>query len=295
MGVRVPGGLVDATVLREGDAGRHWLDRLPRIVTDACERWNCTIDGDSWHGQVALVVPVRHGRGPAVLKVSFPHRGNVGEAAALRTFAGRGAVELFEADETGLVLVVERAQPRTLADHVAASEDYPVEEAVEIAGELAHQLAVDPMPGIVPLAESMASWAEQLRGQVAVCPDALPGWVVGRALATIEHLAGDQTPTMIHGDLHFGNILSSHRAPWLTIDPKGWSGTAAFDAFTVIAGRVEHQAIVDRIHRFSAAARIDPDLALACCQARAVSSYLYQQQVPGSWFDLEFLSILATC
>jgi hypothetical protein len=66
-------------------------------------------------------------------------------------------------------------------------------------------------------------------------------------------------------------------------------------AFTVIAGRVEDHVSADRIHRFSAAARVDPDLALACCQARAVSSHLYQQQVPGSWFDMEFLRILATC
>jgi streptomycin 6-kinase len=117
----------------------------------------------------------------------------------------------------------------TLADHLAGSRDGPVEEAIEIAGELAYQLAVDPGPGILPLAESMPNWAEQLRGQVAGCPDALPGWAVVRALATIEHLAGDRTPTMIHGDLHFGNILRSHRTPWLTIDPKGWSGTAAFE------------------------------------------------------------------
>lgn len=106
---------------------------------------------------------------------------------------------------------------------------------------------------------------------------------------------------MLHGDLHFGNILRSHREPWLTIDPKGWSGTPAWDAFTVIAGRrVElqqdgdiYRGTVDRIQRFSAAVKIDADLALACCQVRAVSSYLYQHIMAGAWFDLEFLRVLA--
>jgi hypothetical protein len=95
------------------------------------------------------------------------------------------------------------------------------------------------------------------------------------------------------------------RAPFLigspSIGPKGWSGTGAFDAFTVIAGRREeidqgrglYPGIVQRIQRFAAAAGIDPDQAIPCCQARAVSSYLYQRQVPGDWFDLEFLEVLA--
>lgn len=41
---------------------------------------------------------------------------------------------------------------------------------------------------------------------------------------------------MLHGDLHYRNILRSHREPWLIIDPKGWFGTAAFDAFAVATG-----------------------------------------------------------
>lgn len=106
---------------------------------------------------------------------------------------------------------------------------------------------------------------------------------------------------MLHGDLHFGNILRSHgREPWLTIDPKGRSGPLAWDAFTVIAGRLEElqqhgdisHGVSDRVRRFSAAAGIDPDLASACCQARAVSSYLYQHIMAGAWFDLEFLRVL---
>ena len=140
-----------------------------------------------------------------------------------------------------------------------------------------------------------------MHDQVATHPGALPGLALDRARETIEHLAADQTATMLHGDLHFGNILRSRREPWLTIDPKGWFGTAAFDAFTVVAGGRDqlgigdglHAAIVRRVGRFAAAARVDLDLALACCQARAVSSYLHQLNVPRVWFDAEFLKVIA--
>ena len=298
--LNVPVALAEVTALREGDDGRTWLQELPRIVDTACRRWHCIIDGKPTHGQVALVVPVQHPAGPAVLKVSFPHPGNLGEADAQRTFAGRGAVRLLEVDDTGLVMVLERALPQTLADHVAQNE-CSVEEAIEIAGDLARGLAVLPGPNITPLAETTLGWTQQLHEQIAAHPEALPGQALDQALETIEHLAADKTPTMLHGDLHYRNILRSHREPWLTIDPKGWFGTAAFDAFTVAAGGREqlsigdglHAAIKRRVRQFAAAACVDPDLAMASCQARAVSSYLYQLTIFRVWFDAEFLKFIA--
>ncbi len=152
--VSIPEALVEATVLREGDAGRDWLHELPLIVADACERWECAPDGDPWHGQVALVVPVRHAWGPAALKVSFPHPGNHGEADALRCFDGHGAVRLIDADDSRFVLLMERADPMTLADQLSKSADLAVEEAIEIAGDLARQLAVPASSATVLLAET---------------------------------------------------------------------------------------------------------------------------------------------
>jgi streptomycin 6-kinase len=275
------------------------LDGLPALVDDACRRWHCAIDGPPHHGQVALVVPIQHPRGPAMLKVSYPHPGNLGEALGLATFDGRGSVELFEVDDTRLVLVLERASPLTLTDYAVGPE--LVEEGIEIAGHLAKRLAVKPLPGVTALAQTTTAWIDEFSRQVATSPRALPQAALDQAQETIEHLATDTTATMLHGDLHFDNILRSTREGWLSIDPKGWSGTGAFDAFTVIAGRREeidqglglYKGMVRRINRFAAAAGIDPDHALACCQARAVSSYLYQRQVPGNWFDLQFLEVLA--
>lgn len=299
--VLIPDALAAATVLREGDAGRGWLEELPFTFAAACERWGCIPEGESWHGQVALVVPVGHRSGPGVLKVSFPHPGNIGEAEALRCFGGHGAVRLIDADDTGFVLLMERADPTTLADRLATGAELAVEEAIEIAGDLALQLAVPALPSTVALASTAQGWDGQLKEQVAAFPDLLPKAVTDRARRTIRLLATDTTSTMLHGDLHFGNILRSSRQPWLTIDPKGWSGTRAWDAFTVIAGRREqlqqggdiYRGAVNRVQRFSTAAKVDPDLALACCQARAVSSYFYQHLVQGAWFDVEFLRVLA--
>jgi streptomycin 6-kinase len=165
----------------------------------------------------------------------------------------------------GPVLALERALPQTLADQVAA-RGCSVEEAIEIAGGLARRLAVHPLPSIRPLTDTMSAWEDQLDKQIAAHPAALPARALDRARDTIRHLVADGTSTMLHGDLHYGNILRSHRAPWLTIDPKGWFGTAAFDAFTVAAGGREqlsidnglHATIKRRVRQFAAVARVNP-------------------------------------
>ena len=41
------------------------------------------------------------------------------------------------------------------------------------------------------------------------------------AVATVQELGREQPDTMVHGDLHYGNIVKAQREPWLAVDPKG--------------------------------------------------------------------------
>jgi streptomycin 6-kinase len=292
----IPSAFADATVRREGAGGVRWLNELPSLIDRFVREWDCEIVGDAGHGAVAIVVPVERAAAAAVLKISFPHRGNRGEASALRHLDGRGAVRLLDADESAFALLLERAGPQTLAALPSA------EEAIETAGRLARRLAVPAPAGTQSLADTTQAWQEQLDQQTRAAPELLSAQVIARARETIRFLGSDATSTMLHGDLHFRNILRAAREPWLAIDPKGWRGSAAFDAFTVIAERPDQlrhsadpsRAIRDRVRRYALAADVNADLALACSQARATSSYLHQHLAKGDWFDVDFLRCLAT-
>lgn len=204
-------------------------------------------------------------------------------------------MRLLDQDTDGFVLLMERVSPQTLASCPS------VEQRIEISGDLARRLAVPAPTDVTTLAATCDGWLDQLDQQLAADPLALSARAVDRARSTIEQLAEDRTTTMMHGDLHTGNVLSAEREPWLIIDPKGWSGTAAFDAFTVVVadpglrtGAPQPMSVLRRrIRRFATLAGVDEELAVACSQARAVSSYLYQRQQPGDWFGLELLSGLA--
>ncbi|MGU3409026.1 aminoglycoside phosphotransferase family protein [Microbacterium sp. M1A1_1b] len=285
---RLPEGLVRATTDREGATGNAWLAELPAIVARLLNAWDCQADGAPTHGEVALVLPVRRGDEPAALKVSYPHPGNRSEPHALRTFDGRGAVRVHEADDDVCGMLLERAGPETLASVASA------DQAIEIQGDLARRLAVPAPPTAPALADTTDGWLDELDRQTAALPGVVPDAALDRARDTIRALASDTTTTMLHGDLHVGNVLRADREPWLAIDPKGWRGTAAYDAFTVVAVRAgdlletadPERAFVDRVRRFAGAAGVDAELALACVQARATSSLLYERLHRGSWFAM---------
>ncbi|MBA8795662.1 streptomycin 6-kinase [Friedmanniella endophytica] len=302
--ITVPRPFAELVARREGAAGASWLANLPTLVDDLLDRFGCRPDGPPGFGGVGLVVPVRRDDEPAVLKVSMPHPGNVGEAAALRLLGGRGAVRLLDDDPERYALLLERVGPAALT----ILEDRP-DAVIEIAGALARRLAVLVPPGrgsgLTRLADTCPGWHDQLDHQLSAYPDALPAAAVRRARATIDLLAGDRTSTLLHGDLHAGNVLAAGREPWLAIDPKGWTGTAAHDTFTVVAAGREGLRGLDaaglateldrRIRRFAGVAGLDVELCRACVQARAVSSLLYQLEQPqGDWFDLTLLRVAAT-
>ncbi len=273
--ITVPDRLAVATIGREGETGRAWVEELPALADRLRRRWHCTRTGPPSHGGVAMIMPVDSPHGPAVIKISFRHPGNRGEADALRLWHGDGAVRLHADAPEDYAMLLERVDTRTL--------DLPVDQALVVGGELSARLAVAAPADVPRLADQCGPWEDQLRDQDRRCGHPLAGRVVDAAIETIRGLAGDGTDTMLHGDLHAGNILASSRG-WLAIDPKGLTGNAAFDAMTMIIYRQgEDTAQTDlaaetlrRLAIFCTAAGLDHELARRCVQARMTSAALWE-------------------
>ncbi|MBV1939452.1 aminoglycoside phosphotransferase family protein [Streptomyces sp. BV286] len=276
--IGVPETFARSTLEREGEPGAVWLAELPGIVDELLGHWSCVPDGEVMHGGVGVVVPVRRRAGEtAVLKVSFPHPGNVHEPDAFAAWGGRGAVLLHEHDDERFAMLLERVRSSTLADIEAG------DRTVAVAGRINRRLAVPAPPGLPRLRDQSEAWEEQLRKDAAQLSHTLPGNVVDAAVATVRELGRTQPDTLVHGDLHARNILRADREPWLAVDPKGYVGDPAYDAGTLLksqaltlVGADDLGAAVRRtLDVFAEAAELDRERTRRWAQFHAVQAALW--------------------
>ncbi|MFE6974052.1 aminoglycoside phosphotransferase family protein [Streptomyces sp. NPDC057682] len=230
--IGIPEAFVRGTVEREGAAGAAWAAELPTRVGALLERWECVPAGEPDHGGVGIVLPVRRrGGGDAVLKVSFPHPGNVHEPDAFTVWDGRGAVRLYARADADFAMLLERVEATTLGE----AEDG--DAVARVAGAVCRRLAVPAPRGLPRLRDLAGGWEAGLRRDFEELGRPLPGRTVAAAVATVRELTVDGPDLMIHGDLHGRNILRARREPWLAVDPKGLAGDPAYDGGTFLKTR----------------------------------------------------------
>ena len=229
--VTLPDGLAAQAAL--GPDWAAWLDRLPRLLAELVEEWELRRDGgEVWHGYCSAVLPVRTPTGaPAVLKVSFDgDEESAHEALALQTWAGRGAVRMLRADPRRRALLLERLARRDLGD-------LPVLDACAEVAALYGALHVPAPPQVVPVTDFVTRWLDEL---VASGPDVpLPRRMVQQALSLGRDLVTDPASTgrLVHGDLHYANVLAHPDGGWVAIDPKAMSGDPDYEPAPMLWNR----------------------------------------------------------
>jgi streptomycin 6-kinase len=134
------------------------------------------------------------------------------EVQALRAFGEARAVRVIDVNRDELTALLERVEPgETLAS--TASEDEAVQAVAQLFGSRWPSVPTNSVA--MPIADFGA-----------VLDD--PGLLRPKAVFS-ELLADSSPPVLLHGDLHYDNILTSDRAGHLLIDPKGFTGDPAFD------------------------------------------------------------------
>jgi len=259
-----------------------WLDRLPHQLDELVSEWQLGIDGAAAAGSCSIVLPVRtRSNDAAALKVSWPHEEAENEHLALRHWAGDGAVRLLRADPRRFALLLERADAGTDLHSV------PVFEAIETVASLYPRLHRSAPPQLRRLSALSAEWSERLPSLSS--HGGLPRRIVERAIALARGFSIDpQTDgTLIHGDLHYGNVLAalpgSDREPWLAIDPKPLSGDPCFEVWPLLRNRWDElpahgrrDGLLARLYSAVDAAGLDEDRVRDWAFVRAVVDVLWQ-------------------
>ena len=226
----VPAGLERNRAL--GADWATWLDRLPDLATALLAEWELERDGELMHGFCSLVLPVRAPDGEAgVLKITFDGDDeSEHEALALQRWGGRGAVRLLRADPHRRALLLERLEQRDLTGEWDLA-------ACEVVADLYGRLHVPAAPQLRTVTSYVERWAAALGTLPRDAP--IPRRLVEQAGSLARQLVADPASTgrLVHGDLHYENVLAAGREPWLVIDPKPMSGDPHYEPAPMLWNR----------------------------------------------------------
>lgn len=278
--IRVPPRFANATIAREGEAGRAWIDSLPATVARLARRWDLVLDGPILHGFTAIVVPVRQAGVARMLKVGWMDASTAQEALALRIWNGQGAVQLVAEDEQAGALLLERL------DRQRSIADAPEGEAVRVAGRLLGRLAVPAPPEVRSVADAVNASAEELPALWERGGRPLPREKLEQVLALASALADSagpgsaaRSPRVVNCDLHYENVLRGAREPWLAIDPKILAGDLEYAVAQLIWNRTSELAaprdLDRRLAAITAEAGLDAGRALRWTIVRLVEYWLW--------------------
>ncbi|SED24482.1 Aminoglycoside/hydroxyurea antibiotic resistance kinase (plasmid) [Tsukamurella tyrosinosolvens] len=264
-GAHRPGGVDIPAELdarrRLGPDWEGWLDRLPRLADDVLAEWRLAPSGEVRAGRASLVVPVRGPDGEAVLKLAFDGAEETAqEHLALQHWGGDGAVRLMRADPARRALLLEKLGKRDL------TQEWDLEACEIVAGLYGrlHRLA----PGrLRPLTGVLRAGLDALEADRRHVP--VPPRLVDLALARGRAFVDDPESVgrIVHGDLHFANVLAADRAPWLAIAPRPTSGDPHYEVAPLLWHRWEEmsgyvrESIQRRFYTVVEAAGFDEDRA----------------------------------
>ena len=231
MRVTIPSGLLAQRAL--GDDWSAWLDRLPRLTADMLDEWHLTPTGEPLHGYCSIVVPVADADGVAGgLKISFDGDDeSLHEGLALQRWGGQGAVRLRRADPHRRALLLDWLPGPDLAD----AWDI---EACEVVGGLYRRLHVPALPQLATVASYVERWLRELDELGRDIP--VPRRYVEQALSLgPDLLADDAARVIVHGDLHYDNVMADEAGEWLAIDPKPMAGDPHYEPAPMLWNRMD--------------------------------------------------------
>jgi streptomycin 6-kinase len=283
--IEVPEGLARSPRFWDDQAGRGWLERLPRLVDQTCERWELRPDGEPRHGSHALVLPVVSADGPAALRLTPPGRQAAGDLSALRFWAGSPVVRVLRADEDGATTLLERLDP----ERVLSSR--PPDEVADVLGGLVTELATDAPPAQAPsTADEARSLAELGRRRWHESGRRVPAEVLGTAVGLAVDLTSGPPDLAVDGDLHADQVLPDRTGEWRVVDPVLMRGDPTYDLARAVWTTVDRLPDADAILRFTdrlvGAPGLDRSRAEAWLIVRTVGYWLWCLEA-GLTEDLE--------
>jgi streptomycin 6-kinase len=216
-------------------------------------RWDLVSDGEPIHTRSSDLLPVRRRGSPAMLKVARSADERAGNSL-MAWWQGDGAAAVLEHDSEA-ILINRAVGGRSLIRMAQSGHDGDATRILCAVAARLHATRVQAKPKLVPLHDWFAAlWrAEGKYGEK----------YSAAAKMARELLGADHDVTVLHGDIHHGNVLDFEDRGWLAIDPKGLLGERTFDFVNIFRNPDPEIALAPgrfarQVYLIAEQARVDP-------------------------------------
>lgn len=207
-------------VLIYGADGKLWLKELPNLQAKLTYKFgvsDLTPYSELTYNYVAFGLKDNL---PVVLKIGFDIKAIEQEYNALSIFHGNAMVSIVDQDlEKGAILLSRAIPGQTLISLFPNQDKMALEIACKLVTKI-HQASI-PTNHKFPL---LSEWLSIIDQNWDFPMEYLK---IARTLKN-ELLNNSKHNVLLHGDVHYGNILSAGNE-WLMIDPKGVIGDPLYD------------------------------------------------------------------
>ena len=241
---------------------------LANVTQNQLDRWRLRREGEPVQGAGSVVLPVRTSEGvQAVLKVTSGEAESEHEHLVLRRWGGDGAVRLLSADPPHHAVLLERLREQSLD----TMRDI---DACEVIATLYRRLHVPALPQLRTLTSYLERWTVEFEELPRSAP--IPHRLVEQATALSRELADQPADNVVHGNLHYGNVLAGDREPWLAIAPRPANGDPHYEIAPMLWHRWDElvgnirDGVRRRFYALVDAAGFDEDRARAWVTVRVV-------------------------
>lgn len=273
----IPKKLIHNITQIHGKRGQQWLRNLPELIHFFEKLWNFRSKDCFSNVTFNYVAPVIFENGQeAVLKCGVPSIEQSQEIAALNHYNGVGAVRVLKFSEQEGGFLMERILPGIRLEEIENEEQAAV-QAIELIRKLHRPIKET---------ESFATLAEWFSGLERLTTHFGGGSgpfsknLINKAKSISHELLNSMSElVLLHGDLHYANIILSEQNNWVAIDPKGVIGEQEFEIpFPRFTEKIDKKLLQQRLDRFIEFSGFD---------RQRVIGWLFARSVLAGWWMYE--------
>ena len=274
----IPNALTENIFSLYGDAGSLWLQNLPQFVLRYEDKWqfksgNCFSDA-----QFNVVLnAMKNDNTPVVFKCSVPNKEFVTEVHALKHYDGFGAAQLLESDINSGAMLIEKINPGTLLESVESVED-ATKYAVDVCQKL-HK-PIDKNTLFPTLTDWFEGFDQRLYKKFNGTSGPFLKKLVEQANTISSELIQSQSNfVLLHGDLHYANLLLCSKERSKAIDAKGVVGEPEFE--------IPLPRVTNPITKKELLYRLDCYIEQSQFDKKRTYGWLFSKAVLAAWWTVE--------